>query len=96
MKMANSSIPQDSRLKCPLFRRQPFSLPWIEVYASYMPKQPLDESKNRFSEVIRQSQERRAELNNKNQKKQMDDVELPPRDEEIVDTSDLKDDEPAV
>lgn len=61
-----------------------------------MPKQPLDESKNRFSEVIRQSQERRAELNNKTQKKQMDDVELPPRDEEIVDTSDLKDDEPAV
>jgi hypothetical protein len=28
-------------------------------------KPPHDESKNRFAEVIRQSQERRAELNNK-------------------------------
>lgn len=63
-------------------------------------KKPLDESKNRFAEVIRQSQERRAELNNKTRKKQMEDVELPPRDEEIADAADsidLKDDEePAV
>jgi hypothetical protein len=64
------------------------------VYANSMEKkQPLDESKNRFAEVIRQSQERRADLNNKTRKKQMEDVELPPRDEEIVDT---KDDEPPV
>lgn len=63
-------------------------------------KKPLDESKNRFAEVIRQSQERRADLNNKTRKKQMEDVELPPRDEEIADVADsidLKDDdEPAV
>ena len=63
-------------------------------------KKPLDESKNRFAEVIRQSQERRAELNNKTRKKQMEDVELPPRDEEIADTADVADlkdeDEPAV
>ncbi len=49
-------------------------------------KPPHDESKNRFAEVIRQSQERRAELNNKARKKQMEDIELPPRDEEIVDS----------
>ena len=63
-------------------------------------KKPLDESKNRFAEVIRQSQERRAELNNKTRKKQMEDVELPPRDEEIADTADVADlkdeDEPAI
>jgi hypothetical protein len=64
------------------------------VYANSMEKkQPLDESKNRFAEVIRQSQERRADLNNKTRKKQMEDVELPPRDEEIVDS---KEDEPPV
>ncbi|MGC2745220.1 MAG: hypothetical protein WA672_18780 [Candidatus Angelobacter sp.] len=57
-------------------------------------KPPLDDSKNRFAEVIRQSQERRAELNNKAKKKQMEDIELPPRDEEIVDTK--EDDEPAI
>ena len=57
-------------------------------------KLPLDDAKNRFAEVIRQSQERRAELNNKAKKKQMEDIELPPRDEEIVDTK--EDDEPAV
>lgn len=57
----------------------------------------FDDSKNRFSEVIRQSQERRAELNNKSRKKQVEDVELPPRDEEIADTPDSKDeDEPEV
>lgn len=49
-------------------------------------KPPLDDSKNRFAEVIRQSQERRAELNNKSKKKQMEDIELPPRDEEIADS----------
>jgi polyhydroxyalkanoate synthesis regulator phasin len=60
-----------------------------------MEKKPThDESKNRFAEVIRQSQERRAELNNKARKKQMEDIELPPRDEEIVDSK--EDDEPAI
>lgn len=57
-------------------------------------KPPLDNSKNRFAEVIRQSQERRAELNNKARKKQMEDIELPPRDEEIADSK--EDDEPAI
>lgn len=57
-------------------------------------KPPLEDSKNRFAEVIRQSQERRAELNNKAKKKQMEDIELPPRDEEIVDAK--EDDEPAI
>jgi hypothetical protein len=57
-------------------------------------KPPLDDSKNRFAEVIRQSQERRNELNNKAKKKQMEDVELPPRDEEIVDSK--EEDEPAI
>ena len=57
-------------------------------------KTPHDESKNRFAEVIRQSQERRAELNNKARKKQIEDIELPPRDEEIVDAK--EEDEPEV
>jgi hypothetical protein len=57
-------------------------------------KPPLDDSKNRFAEVIRQSQERRHELNNKAKKKQMEDVELPPRDEEIADSK--EEDEPAI
>jgi len=57
-------------------------------------KPPLDNSKNRFAEVIRQSQERRAELNNKARKKQMEDIELPPRDEEIADSK--EDEEPAL
>ena len=57
-------------------------------------KPPLDDSKNRFAEVIRQSQERRAELNNKAKKKQMEDIELPLRDEEIVDSK--EDEEPAI
>jgi hypothetical protein len=56
-------------------------------------KPPLDDSKNRFAEVIRQSQERRAELNNKARKKQMEDIELPPRDEEA---DSKEEDEPAV
>jgi hypothetical protein len=65
------------------------------VYPTGMEKKPpLDDSKNRFAEVIRQSQERRNELNNKAKKKQMEDVELPPRDEEIVDSK--EEDEPAV
>jgi hypothetical protein len=59
------------------------------VYAITMEKKPPhDESKNRFAEVIRQSQERRAELNNKAKKKQMEDIELPSRDEEIADGKD--------
>jgi hypothetical protein len=57
-------------------------------------KPPLDDSKNRFAEVIRQSQERRNELNNKAKKKQMEDIELPPRDEEIADSK--EEDEPAI
>ena len=57
-------------------------------------KPPPDESKNRFAEVIRQSQERRAELNNKARKKQIEDIELPPRDEEIADAK--EEDEPEV
>jgi polyhydroxyalkanoate synthesis regulator phasin len=50
----------------------------------------FDDSKNRFSEVIRQSQERRAELNDKNRKKQMEEIEPPLRDEEIVDSKEDK------
>lgn len=57
-------------------------------------KPPHDESKNRFAEVIRQSQERRAELNNKARKKQIEDIELPARDEEIADAR--EEDEPEV
>lgn len=67
----------------------------IFVYSTGMEKKPPhDETKNRFAEVIRQSQERRAELNNKARKKQMEDIELPPRDEEIADTK--EEDEPEV
>lgn len=59
------------------------------VYAIRMEKKPpLDDSKNRFAEVIRQSQERRAELNNKARKKQIEDIELPPRDEEVAEPAD--------
>ena len=47
-----------------------------------MEKKPVDDSQNRFAEVIRKSQQRRQELNNQARKKQMEDVELPPRDEE--------------
>ena len=65
------------------------------MYAISMEKKPpLDDSKNRFAEVIRKSQERRAELNNRARKKQIEDIELPPRDEEIVDSK--EEDEPAV
>jgi hypothetical protein len=55
------------------------------VYAIRMEKKPpVDDSKNRFAEVIRKSQERRAELNNRARKKQIEDIELPPRDEEVA------------
>ena len=51
-----------------------------------MEKKPaFDDKKNRFEEVIRKSQERRNELNNKAKKKPLEDLELPPRDEETVD-----------
>jgi hypothetical protein len=48
-----------------------------------MEKKPVDDSKNRFAEVIRKSQERRQELNNKARKKQAEELEPLPRDEEI-------------
>jgi hypothetical protein len=66
------------------------SFPWSHtgrrrVYAITMEKKPpLDDSKNRFAEVIRKSQERRAELNNRARKKQIEEIELPPRDEEVA------------
>jgi len=47
-----------------------------------MDKKPLDDSKNRFAEVIRKSQERRHELNNKAKKKQAEELEPLLRDEE--------------
>jgi hypothetical protein len=49
-------------------------------------KPPADDSKNRFAEVIKKSRLRRAELDNQTKRKQMEDTELPPRDEEVVDT----------
>jgi hypothetical protein len=45
-------------------------------------KPPADNSQNRFAEVIRRSQERRQELNNKARKKQMEEMEPPARDAE--------------
>jgi predicted secreted protein len=45
-------------------------------------KPPADDSKNRFAEVIRKSQERRQELNNKAKKKQAEEMEPLLRDEE--------------
>lgn len=45
-------------------------------------KPPADDSKNRFAEVIRKSQQRRQELNNKARKKQAEELEPLPRDEE--------------
>ena len=50
---------------------------------SSMEKKPADDSKNRFAEVIRKSQQRRQELNERARKKQMEDVEPPLRDEEM-------------
>jgi hypothetical protein len=49
-------------------------------------KPPADDSQNRFAEVIRKSQERRAELNNRARKKQMEDIEPPIRDAEGTET----------
>jgi hypothetical protein len=57
-------------------------------------KPPADDSKNRFAEVIKKSQLRRAELNNQTKRKQMEDIELPPRDEEVADAK--EEDEPEV
>jgi hypothetical protein len=48
-----------------------------------MEKPPADDSKNRFAEVIRKSQQRRQELNEKARKKQLENVEPPLRDEEV-------------
>jgi len=48
-----------------------------------MEKKPADDSQNRFAEVIRKSQQRRQELNEKARKKQIEDVEPPLRDEEV-------------
>lgn len=53
-----------------------------------MEKKPVDDSKNRFAEVIRKSQERRQELNNKAKKKQAEQLEPPPRDEEFPEPED--------
>ena len=66
-----------------------------EVYATGMDKKPpADDPQNRFAEVIRRSQQRRMELTNRARKKQMEEVEPPPRDEEL---SDLREeDEPEV
>ena len=46
-------------------------------------KPPADDSNNRFAEVIRKSQQRRQELNEKARKKEMENVEPPLRDEEV-------------
>jgi hypothetical protein len=51
-----------------------------------MEKKPAPDSKNRFAEVIRKSQQRRQELNEKAKKKQMENVEPLPRDEEGPET----------
>ena len=53
-----------------------------------MEKKPADDSKNRFAEVIRKSQQRRQELNNQARQKQAEQMEPPPRDEETSDTGD--------
>jgi hypothetical protein len=51
-------------------------------------KPPADDSQNRFAEVIRKSQQRRQELNSKAKKRQVEEVELPPRDEEPLEPED--------
>ncbi len=53
------------------------------MYPTAMEKKPADDSKNRFAEVIRKSQQRRQELNEKARKKQIENIEPPPRDEEV-------------
>jgi len=55
----------------------------LTLYPTGMEKKPADDSKNRFAEVIRKSQQRRQELNEKARKKQIEDVEPPLRDEEV-------------
>ena len=55
------------------------------VYANGMEKKPVNDSQNRFAEVIRKSQQRRQELNNQARKKQMEDAAEPQRDEEVPD-----------
>jgi len=45
-------------------------------------KPPADDSGNRYAEVIRRSQQRRQELNNRAKQKQAQEVEPPVRDEE--------------
>ena len=51
-------------------------------------KPPADESQNRFAEVIRRSQQRRQELNNKAKRKPIEEIDLPPRDEDIPEAED--------
>jgi len=56
----------------------------LTLYPTAMEKKPpADDSKNRFAEVIRKSQQRRQELNEKARKKEMENVEPPLRDEEV-------------
>jgi hypothetical protein len=55
-----------------------------------MEKKPADDSKNRFAEVIRKSQQRRQELNEKARKKQTENIDLPPRDEEVAEPEDAE------
>ena len=53
------------------------------MYATRMEKKPpADDSGNRYAEVIRRSQQRRQELNNRAKQKQAQEVEPPVRDEE--------------
>ena len=53
------------------------------MYATSMEKKPpADDSGNRYAEVIRRSQQRRQELNNRAKQKQAQEVEPPVRDEE--------------
>jgi hypothetical protein len=53
-----------------------------------MEKKPADDSKSRFAEVIRKSQQRRQEMNEKARKKQVENVEPAPRDEEAPEPED--------
>jgi hypothetical protein len=74
--------------------RAAVSPPRNSVYPKKMEnKPPADDSKNRFAEVIRKSQQRRQELNEKAKKKQMEDIEVPVRDEE---TPEPEENEPGV
>jgi hypothetical protein len=53
------------------------------VYPSGMEKKPpADAPGNRYAEVIRRSQQRRQELNNRARQKQAEEIEPPARDEE--------------